>query len=267
MFQFQKRFKKRTRVKIRLKRFLVFLVLVLTTLLFFLILQKLFSIKSVEIKLTQTPCIDKEILKKGLDVYGKNLIFLESDNISLSLKKKFICVKDVRVSKFLPNKVGINIEGRKSFAKIKKWKNIATDSATISFEQVFNNVADESEYIVDEDGVIFDNKSLSDLLEIYIPEQKLELGENVSILKIENIKLFIKKLADFGIFVNRLIMFGQRSLLFDSNPKIFVKLEENMNLQLASLQLILGEAKINEESIEFIDLRYNIPIVLENAKK
>lgn len=267
MFPFKKRLKKRNRIRYKLEQFLAIFVLSLTAFLFFLTAQKLFSVKSVEIKLTQTECIDKEILKNSLDLYGKNMIFIDSDDIALSLKSKFICIKVVRVSKFLPNKIGINIEGRQAFAKLKRWQTKASDSATISFEQVLLKSADDSGYIIDGDGVIFAQDPYAPLIEIYIPDQVLATGQNVSKLNIGNIKLFINKLANFGILVNRLIMFGNRSLLFDSNPKIFINIEENVNLQLASLHLILSEAKINEESIEFIDLRYDKPIVKIAPKK
>lgn len=261
MFKFEKGLKKRNRIRFKFEQFLAILALLLTPFLFFLFAQKLFSIKLVEIKLTKTECIDKEILKNSLDLYGKNLIFLDSNNIALSLKSKFICIKVVRVSKFLPNKIVINIEGRQAFAKLKSWRNTASDSATISFEQVLLNSTDDSGYIIDEDGIIFAKDPNVALMEIYIPDQILEIGQNISKDKVDNVKLFLKKLTGFGILVNRLVMFNQRFLLYDSNPRIFINIEEDIELQLASLHLILSEAKINEESIEFIDLRYNKPIV------
>ena len=61
---------------------------------------------------------------------------------------------------------------------------------------------------------------------------------------------------------NYLIVFPQVD-----NPKVFFRLDNEIDLQLASLQLILEKAKIDERILEFIDLRFDKPIVRFAPKK
>jgi len=47
----------------------------------------------------------------------------------------------------------------------------------------------------------------------------------------------------------------------ESKYKIYFNLEEDMAFQLASLQLILNQDKIEKDKVEYIDLRFDKPVI------
>ena len=51
------------------------------------------------------------------------------------------------------------------------------------------------------------------------------------------------------------------------SPKVIFRLDQRIDVQIASLQLILEKAKMYSESLEFIDLRFDKPIVKFAPKK
>ncbi|MBI4038755.1 hypothetical protein HY384_02235 [Candidatus Daviesbacteria bacterium] len=54
---------------------------------------------------------------------------------------------------------------------------------------------------------------------------------------------------------------------YSNNPRIIFRLSNSLDVQLASLQLILGKAKIDGSRLEFIDLRFDKPVLKFTPKE
>lgn len=260
--------KKRNRKKKLYFKFVIpFLLFLIIVLVIFLVQSKILLIQNVDINLSKVNCINSEDLKRGLNLQNQNLLFLDSDKFRKDLEKKHYCIKQIDLNKIFPNKVQLNIKGREAFAKLIVLKNTASDSAGILYEATNSSNLKSDNFIIDDEGVVFNKEKNASLLNIFIKDENLMLGKKISQFDIKKITKILRILNELRIFVKSVILSGEDSILIESNPQISMSSKENLDLQLASLQLILTEAKINEESIEFIDLRFDKPIVRYAPKK
>lgn len=111
-------------------------------------------------------------------------------------------------------------------------------------------------FLLDEEGVLFSGTT-SATLKIYSSEKNINF---------KNILAILNKIKIFGIEVGETVV-AQNSLTINSMPKIVLDLDRDLSLQIASLQLILQQAKIDGEAAEFIDLRFDKPVVRFAPKK
>lgn len=111
-------------------------------------------------------------------------------------------------------------------------------------------------FLLDEEGAIFSGTT-SATLKIYSETKNINF---------KNILAILNKIKIFGIEVGEAVV-TQNSLTINSMPKIVLDLSRETEMQIASLQLILQQAKIDGEAAEFIDLRFDKPVVRFAPKK
>lgn len=232
----------------------------------FLIISNLFSIKKISVDKQKAFCVDDEEIINKSNLVGRNLLFTSLAEVE-NLKKQYSCIKRVDFKKSYPSSVNLVLEGREPFAEIITLEKEATNSAQVLIEATASANISDYGFIVDEEGIVFDKRTDLGLRKIYIPGIKIAVGGDVSTYKIIEIKKIIEEINKFGVNAERIIFLGKVNLFFDSQPNIFLNLENELSFQLASLQLILNEAKMNENVIEFIDLRFDKPIVKFRPKK
>ena len=76
---------------------------------------------------------------------------------------------------------------------------------------------------------------------------------------INNIIKIFDKTKSLGIEIKQAWL-RENILVTETIPKMIFKLD-NVDSQLASLQLILSEAKIESKELEIIDLRFDKPVI------
>lgn len=205
-----------------------------------------FLVKSVEVESNLT-CVDKESLLNVASVSGTNFFLIRSLEIEKKLKVKFSCVKSVRIFKKFPNRVSLEVRNREPQAKIFI---VTNQESTPSAETAVGS------FLVDNEGMLFAGNQEAGL-KIYSENKNKDFKKIISILN---------KIKFFGIEIMDVIVI-ENILLVNSVPKMNFSLDKDSDMQLASLQLILSKAKIDEETIEFIDLRFDKPIVKFAPKK
>jgi len=244
--------------------------------LFFLTIFKLdfFKVKAIDIKKDKVNCASENDLKEKSKVLGKNIFLLDEKNFIDNLKKDFICIKKIVLSKQIPQKITLDIKGREAVVKlvaIKDWEgsasalidNISTPSASQIAEA----------YLVDDEAVIFakeDNSYSPKIKElccftINIFKKDLSVDGKLADEYLANTLKILDQLKTLGVS-SEMSMFNNL-LITNSLPKIIFKLDGNVEVQIASLQLILEKAKIDNKELEFIDLRFDKPIVKFAPKK
>lgn len=230
---------------------------------FLMIRSDFFTIKSVKVQLDKVTCADWDQIKNSSNLSGQNLILLNSSKVKDVIKNKFFCVKDVQISRVFPNKVGVIVFGREPKALLLVFKdNEATQSANIENIATPSAQVQEviSNFLIDDEGVIFaKNTDTFDTPKIYYYGEELTLGQVATGSVSDSLKI-IEKVKSYGLDVSISEILDGLFLIY-TKPKIVFKLGENLNVQLASLQLILNQAKIGEEVLEFIDLRFDKPVV------
>lgn len=199
---------------------------------------KFFSIRKVEVRLDKINCADNVSLKNEITLVGENLFLIDEQNLKNRLKEKFFCIADVVFAKSLPNKVSLNILGRKP-----KLILMATPSGGIM--------------VVDEEGVMLSEENLPGLAKIFVSGEKIEASDIKKIIQITD------WLEVLGWEIKLVRIDEKRNLFVDSVYKVYFSLEKSVDHQLASLQLILNQAKIEKEKVEYIDLRFDNPVIKE----
>lgn len=233
---------------------------------FFLIFFSNFlKVNAVWVKMDNISCADEGNLKETSQILGKNILLIATSKIEKQLKEKYLCIKSVKFNKRLPREVEMEVSARVPVAQVLVIKETeASPSAildTFSTSSSPSAIPVDKSFLVDSEGVIFSKDAQNlNYPKVYVEEEITSVKE---VLKI------IEKLKIFGMEIKESRVVGQKTLLINpqtSEPKIIFALD-NLDIQLASLQLILKKAKIDEVTIEFIDLRFDKPIVRFAPKK
>mgnify|MGYP001575114357 CR=1 FL=1 len=249
----------------------IFFVLILAAAFLTVFKLGLFNIKNIEVEMRgNLDCANDTALKEATLLYGRNLLFIDREHIEKNIKEKFICIQDVSLTKSLLSRVKINVSGREGAAAIFSLKTKeATSSAFL--ENIATPSAEEAGEIllVDKEGVVF-SKSVGDLNmpKIFLYDPNLGLGQRAD-KETQSSLWILEKLKILGFdglttqILENLFLIHPTTL----SPKIIFRLDGEVDAQIASLQLILEKAKINAESLEFVDLRFDKPIIRFAPKK
>ncbi|MCL5784010.1 MAG: FtsQ-type POTRA domain-containing protein [Patescibacteria group bacterium] len=248
----------------------IILILLVIVSVYFLIRSGLFSVKQVNIDVNGLECADANQLKNSAKIVNQNFFLLDSAKIEVSLKNKFFCIKSVMLSKQFPNKVKMQVLGRQPFAVLVDLKDKPASSSSL-LENIATPSAGQinNSYIVDNEGVVFDNdKDNLNIPKIYTYDSNMSLGKSLTDDPNINPLKILEKVKSLGIEIQESWLNDDYlQVLGDSKLQIIFALNDKIDIQLASLQLILAEAKINSRDLEFIDLRFDKPIVKFTPKK
>lgn len=263
-------------------KIILIVILLLTPLLVFIFNPKILAVKDLKITTEQINCATEEMIKNSIDLVTKNIIFINVSRVESSLKTKFFCIKSVKMQKIFPGKVSLQIIGRVPVAILsiqdtqvaspsaflqKFQESISTVSAEVSPSSLFDffSSTDGSNFLIDEEGVVFAYFSDQISLPKIYYDEAVTLGQKIDENSVKNSLQILQKVKSYGLEVREAKIYME-NLFLASSPRIIFKLE-NIERQLASLQLILNQAKMNGENIEFVDLRFDKPVIKYTFKK
>lgn len=244
------------------------LILVLAVGFYLLINSSLFTIKNVSLEKHNVNCATDLEIKQAYPILGQSFLFLDTKKLAGDLKNKFICIKSVAVDKEFPDKIKLNISGRevkvllvplpnKEATTSSNLENIATPSA-----QDYSDI-----FLADDEGIVFSKGNPGiNLIKVFLFEKSINLGDGLKEIIISTIKI-LDKVKIFGIDIRSGKIISNEILITDTKPLLIFKLNKETDIQLASLQLILQQAKMDSNTLEFIDLRFDKPIVRFAPKK
>ncbi|MDP3758088.1 MAG: FtsQ-type POTRA domain-containing protein [Candidatus Daviesbacteria bacterium] len=242
-------------------------ILVVTTLVFIFFKSELLTVTQVEISSNQPSCVSETQIKDTANFSGQNFFLVNFENIKKNLKAKFICIGDINMSLVFPNKVRIEVKGRQPAAVIMSLKTPEATSSSF-LETIATPSAEFSEaYLIDNEGVVFSKDTGGfNIPDIFIKDSNISLGKKAVGNNLENSLKILTGVKKLGLDVKTAAIFDNFFLLF-SYPRVVFRLDDKIDMQLASLQLILTEAKIDLKELEFIDLRFDKPLVRFAPKK
>lgn len=243
------------------------IVLFLTSALF-LLRSDVFIIRTVSVRTEKVACANSNQIKNSIQLLGQNFFLFNSAKVRENIKNNFLCVRDVETSRHFPSSVSIFVSGREPKVLLLVFKNReATQGAT--FENIATpsaeQLANADGFLVDREGVIFEKAdNLVDIPKIYYYGSDISLGQKSKDGLVDSLKILEKvKLYGLDIRISHL----SDEIFIMNPPKIIFKIGQNIDAQVASLQLILNQAKIEEKELEFIDLRFDKPVVKLAPKK
>lgn len=224
----------------------------------------IFAVNNIEVQSESTPCTDNNQINDIVKLKGQNFFLINSSKIENSLKKKFLCIKSVAISKYFPGKVNLHIFGRQPVAALVVLKDKpASPSSLLGSIATPSGSQVEDVYVADDENVIFSKEAGQlNIPKIYVFDLKVSLGQKLED-SLTNCLKILSQLKTLKVEVDK-SWISDNFLVVDLNqpgPKIIFRVDEKIDIQLASLQLILSEAKIDANKLEFIDLRYDKPIV------
>lgn len=232
--------------------------------------SNLFVIKQIVVNMKQLGCTDNDQIKNTSGFLGQNFFFLNNDKAINKIKEKFICVKDINVSRLFPSSVKMEVIFRDPAAILISLKNKEATSSLL-----LNNIATPSAdqikdlYVSDSEGITF-SKDINGLNipKVYLYDLNISMGKMENDLVQNSLKI-LDKIKTLGIKTKDSLIKDVFLIInpFIGEPKIIFSLNGKNDIQIASLQLILIEAKINEETLGFIDLRFDKPVVQFAPKK
>lgn len=211
---------------------------ILLGLIFYLSKLNLFKISEFNIEPDKISCASDTEIKKESQILDKQLFLLQQNLIKEKLKIKFICIKDIDFSYKFPGKLELKIIERKP--------------------SLIVNVS----FVTDEEGFVFAERQD----EINVPKLQIS-GFNIKKGAMFPDNIIEKSLTIFTYFskislnVADAKISSEREFVIISDMKIFFNLNDNIDNKLASLQLILNQAKIESRDLESIDLRFDKPII------
>ena len=244
--------------------------------------SRIFNINTVDVKLDKIGCANGNDIERESQVLGQKFLFIDSKKPEQKLKDKFVCIKSVNISRTFPDKVKIDVSGRQAVAILALLTPESTLSATLenpasqsaSSDSIGASISAhekvKDEFLVDGEGVVFLKGHQENLAVIYFWGSPLDVGKNLGEGLVQSTLKILEKIKTFGVETKEAKIYSQDVLLLNlvtQKPRIIFALDKNIDAQLASLQLIMTQAKINEEEMEFIDLRFDKLIIKLIPKK
>ncbi len=261
---FSKRLKRNTGF---FNKILIFFTAILFLVLVFLVIKSsIFVIKNIDIEKQNVDCVDDLKIKDSSRILGQNFFLVDTQKIEGNLKLKFFCIKKVLTKKEFPNKIKLTLLGREAKVLVAPLKNKEATTAALLENIATPSAQDFSDnFFVDDEGVSFGKASTgNDLPKIFLYGKGIPLGEQN--LQIKDTIRILEKIKSFNIDIKTMTIQGD-FLITETQPKIVFNLAGKIDTQIASLQLILQQAKIDSNTLEFIDLRFDKPIVKFAPKK
>lgn len=250
------------------------IVLILCTIIFLPVLiwkLNVFSITKIDTK-SNAECVSEQDLAQELGSLSINWLDLNSTRIKDKLTTKFLCIKDVNISYNFPRGIKIEVFGRKFLTKVVSFDQTSAfsnfesspSSEAALIDWSFPAISSDDAFVADNSGFIFIKKPSNFPLPTFFLAENLSLGKQLDFKIFTTLDLVFSKCLQMGIFMDPLNFKAKKYgniLLLDSFPKVALSLERDILKQLASLQLILQKAKIDEKTVVIIDLRFDKPVV------
>ena len=254
--------------KLSLKRITFLIFIILITLLFSYLFLTTFIVKKIEIITDGGSCVEKRQIEQNINLLGKNLFFLDINKVKQNLQNKFVCIKDVNSIKNYPTGMKLNIQSRQPKISLTSVGinatssadliNLTQNSATFSAKLIEN----KENFYIDDEGVIYSKLvDQGSILNIKVVNKDLNIGQRLDKRIVENILKIFQKTGDQGIVIDKIFLHDNNLFIENSNSVLIFNTMNKIDTQIASLQLIVQKAKIENENIEFIDLRFDKPVV------
>lgn len=242
-------------------------VILISIFLYITLFTNLFLVKSIDVKINGINCTDSKDLQTQSQITDKNLFSLNEKEIESKLKRRFLCIDRITFSKKIPDRIELVAfvrEPKLLLINVKsKDSTSSADAATFS-----STPSATEEFLSDKEGVVFaKDKGLKVNPRIFYMSNNLTLGSVIEKRFITKSLEIFEGIKSIGIESLEGRLYANGDLVIHGVPKLIFNLGGDTKLQLVSLQLIIRKATIEEKEMEFIDLRFENPVVRYNLKK
>lgn len=232
-----------------LKRYYFFIpltILFFATSVYFLLRSDVFLLRELVItQHTRERFVSEDELKDHLSAYlARSLLTLDTTSIQNKVLDENLALRKIIIKKDFPDKLVIEVWERTPVAVI-------------------------NEFVVDKDGLVFHEASSRHQLNLpeleVTQEQKYQLGDRLVGGVVRNSLQVIKSIQqneERGLESITLEERGILKIVTSDKAEILLDSGKDIDKQIASLQTILKDAKINGKQVAKIDLRFAKPVVV-----
>lgn len=238
-------------------------ILIMLGIVYLVIFSTVFKVKGFVISPDEFDCGKSEEVKKIVSVLGTNYFSLDNSQIEEKIKDKFFCVGSVNLSKNFPDKVKLNLNKRQGILNLIPLESSRSAEATPSAQKI----ATESGFLIDKEGVVFSKANFETNLQSVFYLGNLSVGQRLANNLSERVIKILDSVKRLDLNPNDAKIYSGDNFSLGVKPQITFKLSDSLDRQLASLQLIASQAKIDEREVEFLDLRFDKPVVRYAPKK
>jgi uncharacterized protein YcfL len=246
----------------KLFKLLVFLILI--GLLSFWLRSDFWAVKKINCRLDNQECPVDLWNKIATFSLQKNLLFFPSQKLEKEIKESFPQTGDLKIRKRIFNTLSFEMYSRKAIVALAV--ELPFDSsATLSGQAKENFSLSGLFYWLDKDGFVLAKTDKNDdlLLVLIKNDPGLEIGQS---FKYGNSQRLMSLLTGLKMHlvetkVVRLVSPREIEIWLDNDILVLFNLENDIDFQLDSLQLILSRAKIEGKTIKKIDLRFDKPVI------
>lgn len=241
-----------------------------------------FLIQKVEIRGDNLSCTSHEAIKDRLNLVGQNIFLLNEDKLKEEVYNRYPCIKSLEFKQKLPKEIEIIVTNRNLFVqlihylppKVVEFRDLTAEEASSTALLNWSRPQFlELVFMVDTDGMVFGQDKIRDYPVLFWPVSDLHIGQKLESSVFQKIALVLEKLSGLNHPVVWAKIIGDDLLAVskDGNDlrewRIVFSLNKDIFKQLASLQLIFQEAKINKMLLDVIDLRFDKPVIIFLTKK
>ena len=215
-------------------------VIFVALIIFIAIFSPFLKIKKVVFK-DENNCLASQSEDKNLNLFGKNILTLNSDVLAKNIKEKYSCTDQAKIKKNYPSTITIEITTKKPVA-----------------------IIEGTEFSIREDGFVSDQQNTKDLPKIFLPETiKAQAGSKIT----DPIVTFTLKItselqkSDFTPTSIRILNPPDIAIYDSKGTIVLFTQEKTAEIQVDSLQSVFAKAKIDPTKIAKIDLRFEKPVI------
>ena len=249
-----------------MNRILLFIT-ILGIVVLFIIQSVVFKVSTVSYEKKNADCFDNKA-QSLFNLEGKSILFLDITKTKDDLKKKYLCIEDITLTKKYPKSVLVIIQGQTpSLDFLPTFGDGSLDAlATLS------GTLKKQYYITSNKGLIFKTMESSPSgipLIFYSGSRALKVGDNLGSLA-SNTKAIITRLQELSVPMFELKLQENYLEVQSDNPKLIIfDTQGDFSRELASLQLILQAGKMNSGQLpmERVDLRFEKPVINYSPKR
>ncbi|MFH1540488.1 MAG: FtsQ-type POTRA domain-containing protein [Elusimicrobiota bacterium] len=194
----------------------------------FLLTSSIFDIKLVEIK--GNNIIDKSVVLNCLDFNGKNIFLLKLKNKESQLKEEFAVIKNVKINRWFPNKIIVEIEERIPLAEI------LTPNKRVGIDENLKL------FVLSENYTVL--TKISD---------DLTLENKIVCLR------FLKEILNLPVYkkIKEITAISPNDVVFfiENNCKVCIGNEQNVEQKISYLEKVLSDLETKGKQAQYINMR------------
>jgi len=243
-------------------KLLVFLILI--GLLFFWLRSDFWAVKRIDCRLDNQECPADLWNKLSTFSLGKNLVLFPSQKLKKEIKEGFPQTDELKIRKRIFDTLSFELNTKKAVAALAVGLPLdsqASDSAKTKPEFLLSGLF----YWLDKDGIVLEKTNESSNLPLFLIKndpgleigQTFKYGSNQSLMAL----LIGLRMRLIESKIIRLISPREIEIWLENNLLVLFNLENDVDSQLDSLQLILSRAKIEGKTVKKIDLRFDKPVI------